>query len=108
MRSKDSHLSLAFFSVLHILLQARIVGPGTLKSQELGKLDMILFTLQYSQAQGIAIKLRDLFVLLGLFGGDAGEEVDSFSDENSLELREETSVLKSFSGYIEAIKKLVP
>lgn len=69
---------------------------------------MILFTLQYSQAQGIAIKLRDLFVLLGLFGGDADEEVDSFSDENSLELREETSVLKSFSGYIEAIKKLVP
>lgn len=69
---------------------------------------MILFTLQYSQAQGIAIKLRDLFVLLGLFGGDAVEEVDSFSDEDSLELREETSVLKSFSGYIEAIKKLVP
>lgn len=107
LKFEDSHLSLALFPILHILLQARVVGPGALKSQEFGKLDMVLFTLQYSQAQGVSIKLRDFFVLLGLFGGDAGEEVDSLSDEDSLKLREETSILKGFSGYIEAIKELV-
>lgn len=107
LKFEDSHLSLALFPVLHIFLQARVIGPGALKSQELGKLDMVFFTFQYSQAQGVSIKLRDLLVFLGLFGGDAGEEVDGLSDKDPLKLREETSVLKSFSGYIEAIRKLV-
>jgi hypothetical protein len=65
----------------------------TLEAQKFGQLGFVFGAFEHTNPQGVAIKLRDLLVLLWLIRGYLRKEINGFTDEDTLQLLEETVIL---------------